>query len=385
MFPRPTTTHRRKLPASRPYRDKDLLFAGNVRLRERREVLRSARARMAVRPYAGGTSSPDLLPITAYVWDGKPGNCTEPEPPERGSVVPGLIYSDALTLAYGDSGIGKSYFALHLATAVAAGLPCLSHDMTKTPVLWIDAESDKTEFLRRAYAVARGLGLDRPPEVLYWYGLPGSLARSETLKRVREHIRELNGPLVVLDSLSVASYGADILKPDIVTEIMQSLREWGTVLALDHVPRKLPGASGHNLHPYGSVFKEHLARSVISMTPTGHGVMLAHTKNNYGPRHPTIGVDISFVGNTVSFAARAATPAEVAKADQAVPSIELTARALAASPAQAATANEISGVRNLSAKTIQNHFSRLVKEGRAQHVDGGRCQLVEATLDGGND
>ena len=61
---------------------------------------------------------------------------------------------------YGDGGQGKSYLAVGASTAVATGQPFLGLCTIKGTVLYLDYELDAEEFTRRAYRVARGMGLD---------------------------------------------------------------------------------------------------------------------------------------------------------------------------------------------------------------------------------
>lgn len=77
---------------------------------------------------------------------------------------------------------------------------------------------------------------------------------------------------------------------------------------------------------------------------------------------------------------RTATLTEVMAAADEIPSLEQTARALLANPNHAALPGDIALQRALTAKTIRNHFSALVKSGRARYLDDGRCQLTHSTL-----
>jgi AAA domain len=93
--------------------------------------------------------------------------CDMPEPEARRYVVPGLMPDGALTILYGDGGLGKSYLALYFAMCAALGRPIAGRPVKKRTALYLDAELEQDEFLRRAYWIARGLGLERPPEGLH--------------------------------------------------------------------------------------------------------------------------------------------------------------------------------------------------------------------------
>jgi hypothetical protein len=89
--------------------------------------------------------------------------CKMPEPHARRFVVPGLLPEGALSILFGDGGLGKSYIALHFAICAARGLSIAGRPVEKRNAIYLDAELDQDEFVRRAYAVARGLALSQPP------------------------------------------------------------------------------------------------------------------------------------------------------------------------------------------------------------------------------
>jgi RecA-family ATPase len=91
------------------------------------------------------------------VWD-------RPEPEARGYTVPGLVPEGSVTSLYGDGGSCKAYVVGYLCTCIAAGRKWLDRAVRQGSVLYLNAELDADEFLRRAYAIARGMGLEKVPK-----------------------------------------------------------------------------------------------------------------------------------------------------------------------------------------------------------------------------
>ncbi len=102
----------------------------------------------------------------------------EEEPPIRLWDIPALLPRDTLTLWYGDSGVYKSILATALAMAKVAGDTFLGHRLAPGPVLYVDTEFSQSEFVRRCYQLARGMGMDRPPEGLHYFRTDASLSKS---------------------------------------------------------------------------------------------------------------------------------------------------------------------------------------------------------------
>src|SRR5436305_10177320 len=89
---------------------------------------------------------------------------SEPEPIRY--VWQGFIPEGFVTSLFADGGTGKSFLAAALAVHIASGLSFLGADVLNGNVLVVDAEVDCAEFLRRAFSIARGLGMAKLPEGL---------------------------------------------------------------------------------------------------------------------------------------------------------------------------------------------------------------------------
>jgi DNA-binding transcriptional ArsR family regulator len=291
-------------------------------------------------------------------------------------VVDGLVPAGAVTIVYGDSGQGKSFLALYVATCIALGRPVLGLPTERRPVLYIDAELDADEFVRRAYRVARGLGLDRPPVGLHYCRLAGSLTDPAVQAAAQAAQEACDATFVVLDSVGAAAYGGDLERAHDTTALMKSIEAWGTVLAIDHIAKPLPGANLSQYRPFGSTYKYALARSVIQVVRAeGGGLLLRHCKCTFGPVAEPVGAAMDFTPEAVTFARAEVADECLAGIDDHLPTLERTLRALAEAQ-DGVTPEALAEDLGISAKTVKNHLSALRRQGRAEPVGDGRWRAV---------
>jgi hypothetical protein len=304
------------------------------------------------------------------VWERR-----EPEP--RAFVLPDLVPADTTTIWYGDAGVYKTLLAIYAATCAAAPLPWLGTPIEQQVVLYVDAELDLDEFTRRAYRVARGLGLDKPPEGLHYYQLTTSLADPATIERVAAERRAIGATWTMLDSLSVATFGGDLERPALMTAVMQQVRSWGTVLALDHQPKPVAGVPTHLYRPFGSQFKYALARSVVQVLPadSGRGIVLRPTKANFGALAVPLGLSITFTSDAVEVNPVALGSDTLAGVEGHLPKLEVVARALGSDPGGRHPADMVDEC-EMSEKTIRNHLATLRQQERAEPRGDGRWRLL---------
>jgi hypothetical protein len=298
------------------------------------------------------------------------------EPPPRAWVLPGRVPAGATTILYGDAGTLKTWAALHVAVCIAMGAPWLGQPVTQQPVVYVDIELDEEEFLRRAYPLARGLGRPGVPEGLHYLQLKSSLGDPATIPAIAPWLAEVQAGLVVLDSLSVACFGSDLERPATMTDVMQQLRAWGTVLALDHIPKPLPGTNQSHLRPFGSQFKYAIARSVLQMhtAESGQALIIRQVKSNFGPRQDPLGLRITFSGvERVTVEGLPLDSPELAGLDENLPVSEQVARALGEQPT-GATPVELAAELGMSVKTVRNHLTSLRHQNRAAPLGDGRWQ-----------
>jgi hypothetical protein len=244
-------------------------------------------------------------------------------------------------------------------------------------VLYIDAELDDEEFRRRAYAVARGLGLQRPPKGLYYLRLSGSLGHERTKQELSAAVKQCGSQLVVLDSITVAASGSDVREADVATALMRFLDTLGTVLAVDHIAKPAQGSSQSDYRPFGSVFKYNLGRSVLQVIKAHGGALLVcQTKSNFGPKAKPVGVAVEFGDRTVKFESVAEGDKRLAGIEIHLPAIDRVAAALA--ECGPVDAEELAEHLDMKTKTVRNYLSTLRHLGRAARIGSGKWEVPKS-------
>src|SRR5215204_3253744 len=234
------------------------------------------------------------------------GEISEPAPHRW--LVEDLLPQAAPCKLYGDGGLAKSYLAMHLATSVAAGLEeWLGYEVRRCPTLYLDFELDEDEQTRRAYRIARGLGLERPPLNLLYICALGHPS-GEAFQAALNLCYERSVGLMILDSENPALQGDAETAKDVIgfyREYVDPFREVGTsVLTIDHQAKLTRGERSEHKRAFGSVFKENLSRSVLQVVRSAGDedsltVNLRHTKSNFGPWQEEISVQLSFAEGAV--------------------------------------------------------------------------------------
>ncbi len=299
-----------------------------------------------------------------------------PEPAARNYAVTGLVPEGCVSSFYGDVGTGKSILIGHMCTCIPLGEKWLGLEVRQQPVLYLDAELDEDEFLRRAYSIARGMGHAKPPKDLHYLRLPGSLVNPETIAVVREAIRESGAKFIVIDSLMAATYGGDMERATNTTTMMKAISSWGTVLVIDHIPKPQPGANLSQYRQYGSVFKFNLSRSVVqAVQADGGGLLLRQTKHNFGPKAAPVGVDVGFEDGNVTFRPVDASDNALSGIDDHLPALERVHRALAGEE-NGVTAELLAEPLDMNVKTVRNHLTTLRQKKRAEPVGEGRWKVI---------
>src|SRR6266852_4509759 len=183
---------------------------------------------------------------------------TRPEPKPQEWSVPGLLPVGKVAMLYGLGGSQKSLFALALTIHIALKEPDFCGILLglRGPVLYIDAEMEQSDFDRRAYRIARSLGIPEPPGTPRYERIRKTLRHGETAQNIARPVAEMRPALVVVDSWILATgIGSD--KTEDTLDSFDQMQEWGVaVLVIEHEP-KVSGS------PYGSVYKFNCARSVI--------------------------------------------------------------------------------------------------------------------------
>ena len=163
-----------------------------------------------------------------------------PEPQPQQWSVPGLLPVGKVAMLYGLGGSKKSLFALALAAHIALNEPvfCGISLGVGGPVLYIDAEMDQSDFDRRAYRIARSLGISEPPGTLHYERIrKGTMRHAETAQNIARLVAEMRPALVVVDSWFLATgIGSD--RTEETLDVFDQMQEWGVaVLVIDHEPK----------------------------------------------------------------------------------------------------------------------------------------------------
>ena len=221
------------------------------------------------------------------------------KPPPLRWLVENLAPEGFLTVLAADGGTGKSYLAMYLSLCLALGRRFFSLATTAARVLYVDYELDEAEQKRRLWRVAGGAGVsvdDPALEGRIFYHRP-----SQPLSDIRAHeeilgiIEQNRIGFTVLDSLTIGSSGADASSSTDMIAVMQAFRNWGTVLAIDHLSKGAARGTLSEASPFGSVFKRNIARSTAALTRApGGGLVLAQDKSNFGTKRPLLCYEAEF-------------------------------------------------------------------------------------------
>lgn len=228
-----------------------------------------------------------------------------PPRPAEGYLVDPILVDGRVTILYAAGGTGKSYLAVMLAVAVAAGRHVLGWGVQRAKVLYLDWETDSFDLDDRVKRVATGLGL-AAPEILY-------RSCASPLEDMAEQVSGIVSTegigLVVVDSIGMASASRhDGPAEDSAIRLFGAFRHLNTtVLAIDHVTGEDVKSDRAVYKPYGSIYKVNLARSVWELkgTPNDFGdeshLALYHRKVNRGRLLAPIGLVVKHTENSVEF------------------------------------------------------------------------------------
>lgn len=301
------------------------------------------------------------------------------EPGERVDLVAGLIPEGYPSVLYGDGGQGKSQMSLGLATCIATGKPFLGLEAKQSGVLYLDWELEQDEMIRRAYKIARGLGLTRPPENLWYVRVGHSL--SEILELVRHFVEEHEVGLVIVDSLGPAGRGDPELAK-VVIPLLAGLRCLNTTeLVIDHQSKLQQGQEYARKTPFGSVYKYNLARSVLQVQRVDGrdgqlDLILRQTKSNFGSMCEPIPIRLTFEEKQVRMI-RVDPKEEPAFTGHLRAEDRLLMSLREDGPS---SAKELAARTDLKKGTVTNTVIRLKREGLVRvKVKQGHAPLYEAT------
>jgi hypothetical protein len=298
------------------------------------------------------------------------------EPPPREQWLDGRLVKGHPTLLFADGGQGKSMLALAIATAVASGKDFLGLKLPAGPALYLDFELSLEEQTRRAFKVARGLGLEKPPLDLFHHEAQQPLPR--LADELRKAAQERGPVLIVIDSLGPGC-GADPESAREMIALFSAIRSLGcSTLLIDHMPKPQEGHQSKT--PFGSAYKFNLSRSVlylerVASKPGELSLGLVHKKSNFGLMQPDLALRGHFTAASVRFEAvdphLDPTFAERAKAeDRVLACLQANGRATADQLARRLPALEVN--------TVKNQLTQLKKQGKVKEDGKAGRQTIWA-------
>src|SRR5215217_5483188 len=328
-------------------------------------------------------SNSDVTPVT-------PIRFSEMAPPgPREYLVEGIAPKYHTTTIFGDGGSAKSILALSAGTAIAGGADrWMGRKVQNSPVLYGDFELDADEQRRRAYQVARGVKLDKPPhDLLYVSGL--GRPADEVLIGCLDVCVEEGVKLFIVDFLGIALEGDAGDARDVIrfhNKYLDPFRAEGiTLLVIDHQGKRQAGEHYQSKRTFGSVYKENLARSVIQVEPGDQGkgllfLKLRQTKHNFGPKAQPFGAKLTFTDEMITVVQRSLDAIDLAE------EVVLNARdrvmlALKGAPAYP---TEIAEACVMPLGSVKNELTRLRKRGLVEYTGEvqGQARQVRLTEDG---
>ncbi len=210
------------------------------------------------------------------------------------------------SIIYGAGGIGKSFLALIIAVLACMGKQSffgykLRQDAIN--VLYLDYELDFMEQTRRAQQITKGLKLDDVPTNLHYYSPDEPLKR--LLPKLRSIIKSKGIGFIIIDSLGASATDGESVEE--VVNILTKLKELGVaVIILDHQSKMQAGENYRNKTPFGSVYKQNLARSVFQLQcvkakDNQITLKLSHKKSNFSKLSSDIVFNIDFREDEILF------------------------------------------------------------------------------------
>ncbi len=334
---------------------------------------------------AGRVSQVSLSPNRG-VTPVTPLRFAEMEPPgPREHLAQGLVPKGHTTTLFGDGGAAKSVLALSAGTAISGGAEkWLGRKIQNCPVLFADFELDADEQRRRAYQVARGVHLDKPPhDLLYVSGLGRPVG--EVLEGCLDVCAQEGVGLLIVDSLGIALQGDAESARDVIRfhhEYLDPFRAAGvTLLVIDHQGKTQAGERYQNKRSFGSVYKENLARSVLQVEPGDRGdglltLKLRQTKHNFGPKAEPFGAKLTFTEERITVDAHTLDATELAE-ETVLNARDRVLLSLKAGPAYPA---DISEGCLMPLGTVKNELTRLRKRGLVKYTGEVQGQAREVCL-----
>ena len=303
----------------------------------------------------------------------------EDRPRHRQWLVDGLWGRHAVGIVGGEPKCGKSFLALDLAVAVAAGVPCLRNFAAERPgpVLLFAAEDAGHIVRTRLQGIARAAGAAFETLDIAVIDVPIlRLDHRNDRQRLLETVERIRPSLVILDPL-VRLHGVDENAVAEIAPILGFLRDiqrrFETAVLLVHHARKggatRPGQAlrgSSELHAWGdsNLYLRRRDRQIV-MT----------VEHRAAPGLNDIEVELADHGQGLALRLRRAGPAEAAPEPETPEQRIVQALADAETPLSQRQIRERAATR---ATTVAETLQTLIRERRVERAPGGGYRLAGA-------
>jgi predicted ATP-dependent serine protease len=283
------------------------------------------------------------------------------DPPQP--LLGGLLFLDTLALAYGPSGVGKSFAAIDIAMSIASDLENWhGHAISHGPVLYVIAEG-AAGVKQRVEAWQQH---HRLKGKVIWLPEAVDLLDSESVDGLSDVVREIRPALIVIDTLSRSIAGADENSSRDMGVIVNHLTRLqaaarSCVLIVHHTGKDASKAArGHSL-------LRAAMDTEVSITGSPQSLRIRNTKQKNAPERSDIHLAAISVGGTGSVAlssshASSTSPAGAAKCLEKLREIDAPGGVPLAAWRRASTSGEDA----VSDPTFYRHKDKLLRDGRVK-------------------
>ena len=301
----------------------------------------------------------------------------EDRPSRQQWLVDGLWGRQAVGIVGGEPKCGKSFLALDLAVAVAAGVPCLRRFAAKQPgpVLLFAAEDAGHIVRTRLKGIARAAGASFETLDIAVIDVPIlRLDHANDRQRLRETVQRIAPRLVVLDPL-VRLHGVDENTVAEVAPILGFLRDlqrrFETAVLLVHHARK-SGASRPGQALRGSSELHAWGDSNLYLRRRDKQIVMT-VEHRAAPGLADIEIELADDGEGPALRLRQPVPAEAAPEPETPERRILQALADADAPLSQRQIRERAATRPA---TVAEALSKLVRAGRVERAPQGGYRLA---------
>lgn len=136
------------------------------------------------------------------------------DPPQVSWLIDGVLESNGMAMMYGDSGIGKTFLAMHMAYCIGAGKRWFNRKSQRSRVLYLDGENGEGLMHRRS----KMIDPDGEADVIY-YSFPDLSLDVDGILLTCALVRKMDADVVIIDPLMNFMQGDENAIEDIRPQI----------------------------------------------------------------------------------------------------------------------------------------------------------------------